>query len=206
LRIVSVPETLLVMKRASFLMLTAASLGTISVTHNAAALGPVDIEIAAKVGGGTNPEKNVADLPPNALGLGLGGRAGVSLFGLYGGVSFMDYLGTKGQVYGGTESLKSILYGVEVGYNIGVPLLTLRPQLGVGNYTVSASYSGGVAGLAAAPPPNSGASNLYLEPGVTGLFSFGMLIVGADANVLFLPGMHGSQPAFTAHGQIGIKF
>jgi hypothetical protein len=188
-------------------MLTAASLGTPSVTHNAAALGPVDIEVAAKVGGGTNPEKNANGLPPNALGLGLGARAGASLFGLYAGISFMDYLGTKGQVDpGGTESLKSILYGVEVGYNIGVPLLTLRPQLGVGNYTVSGSFSGGVAGVASSPPPNFTNSNLYLEPGVTGLLSFGIWIVGADANVLLLPGMHGSQPAFTAHGQVGIKF
>jgi hypothetical protein len=31
-------------------------------------------------------------------------------------------------------------------------------------------------------------------------------IVGADASVLFLPGLSGSQPAFTAHGQVGIKF
>jgi hypothetical protein len=186
-------------------MLTAASLGTLSVTRNAAALGPVDIEVAAKVGGGTNPEKNTGGSPPNALGLGLGGRAGVSLFGLYGGVSFMDYLGTKGVYSGVTESMKSILYGVEVGYNIGVPLLTLRPQLGVGNYTVSGGFNGNAAG-ALLPQQNFTKSNLYLEPGVTGLLSFGMLIVGADANVLFLPGLNGSQPAFTAHGQVGIKF
>jgi len=186
-------------------MLAAASLGTLSVAHNAAALGPVDIEVAAKVGGGTNPEKNVADLPPNALGLGLGGRAGVSFFGLYGGVSFMDYLGTKSPGPPVMESLKSILYGIEVGYNIGVPLLTLRPQLGVGNYTVSGSFNGNATGATLAPE-NYNKSNLYLEPGLTGLLSFGMLIVGADANVLFLPGMNGSQPAFTAHGQVGIKF
>jgi hypothetical protein len=49
-------------------------------------------------------------------------------------------------------------------------------------------------------------SKLYLESGVTGLFSLGMWIVGADANVLLLPALSGSQPAFTAHGQVGIKF
>jgi hypothetical protein len=184
-----------------FFLASAAALFTLSVTLTASALGPVDVEIAAKVGGGTNPLSEVTYLnppakQPNPLGFGLGARAGVSILGFYGGLSFMDYLGTSQVGQGVTESLKSVLYGVEVGYNIGVPLLTLRPQLGIGKYTQSESLSG----------TSDSTSNLYLEPGVTGLLSFGMWIVGADANVLFLPGLSGSQPAFTAHGQVGIKF
>jgi hypothetical protein len=199
-------RTLRAMKTASLLLLTAAAgLGALSVTRDGWALGPVDVEVAAKVGGGTNPEKNVAGFPPNALGLGLGARAGASLLGFYGGLSFMYYLGASQDGPAGMgispnhESLKSVLYGVEVGYNISVPLLTLRPQLGIGNYTLSASDT-----VPAGGPTNT--SKLYLEPGVTGVLSFGMWIVGADANVLLLPGLSGSQPAFTAHGQVGIKF
>jgi len=123
----------------------------------------------------------------------------------------MDYLGSQATDAGPlTESLRSVLYGVEVGYNIGAPLVTLRPQLGIGNYTVSGGYSGTPpirpGGPAYGYPAHFGTSNFYLEPGVTGLLSFGIWIVGADANVLFLPGMSGSQPAFTAHGQVGVKF
>jgi hypothetical protein len=208
------------MKRAAFFLLTAAvALAALSATRSASALGPVDVEVAAKVGGGTSPENSqwapcalcsLAQLP-NALGVGLGVRAGVSFVGFYGGLSFMDYLGSQATDAGPlTESLRSVLYGVEVGYNISVPLLTLRPQLGIGNYTVSGGYSGRPPRRAGGPPYGYPAhfsdSNLYLEPGVTGLLSFCMWIVGADANVLLLTGMSGSQPAFTAHGQVGIKF
>jgi len=199
------------MKIACILFLAAAiGLGTLSVTRNASALGPVDVEVAAKVGGGTNPLGDVTYLnppakQPNPLRFGLGARAGVSLLGFYGGLSFMDYLGTSQVNQGVTDSLKSVLYGVEAGYNIRVSILTLRPQLGIGNYAQSESLSGTPTGQPSTPTAHYSASSLYLEPGVTGLLSFGLWIVGADANVLFLPGLSGSQPAFTAHGQIGIK-
>jgi hypothetical protein len=157
------------MKSASFLLLTAAAgLSTLSVTRSASALDPVDVEVAAKVGGGTNPQNNVADAP-NALGFGLGARAGVSLLGFYGGVSFMDYLGSQATDAGPlTESLKSVLYGVEVGHNISVPLLTLRPQLGIGNCTASGGYSGTPPIRPGGPPygypAHFSSSNLYLGP------------------------------------------
>ena len=171
------------------------------IARSASALGPVDVEVAAKVGGGSRTTSGA----PDALGFGFGARAGVSLFGFYGGLSFMDYLGASVSSYGpgpegaepGKYSLRSVLYGVEAGYNIGVPFVTLRPQLGVGNYTLTASSTG---------LPSFSKSNLYLEPGVTGLLSFGLWLVGADANVLLLPGLSGSQAAFTGHGQVGIKF
>ena len=46
--------------------------------------------IGAKVGGATNP---LASPAPNPLGLGLGGRAGVSFFGIYAGVNALYYVG-----------------------------------------------------------------------------------------------------------------
>jgi hypothetical protein len=200
------------MKSASILFFSAA-LGVcmLSVTRNASALGPVDVEVAAKVGGGTNPVNVGSESqppgaapsnPPNPLGFGLGGRAGASFMGFYGGLSFMFYLGESQVNQGVTESLKSILYGGEAGYNIRVSILTLRPQLGIGNFTRSQNWSGGTM----LPPGSTSTSSLYLEPGLTGLLAFGMWIVGADANVLFLTGLSGAWPAFTAHGQVGIKF
>ena len=131
------------MKRASIFLLAAAiGLCTFSVTRSASALGPVDVEVAAKIGGGTNPEGlcrygRLAS-PPNALGFALGARAGASFWGFYGGISFMDYLGAS-QGPGvptpalGQGSLRSVLYGIEAGYNFSVSLVTLRPLVDVGN-------------------------------------------------------------------------
>jgi hypothetical protein len=198
------------MNQASFFLLTAAAgLGTLSVTRCASALGPVDVEVAARVGGGTNPvlvpSSVLGPAQVNALGFGLGARAGASFSGFYGGVSFMYYFGASQRPYATDanilihlESFNSVLYGIEAGYNFNVSFLTVRPQLGVGGYTRTASSPG---------TTSYNDSNLYLEPGVTGLLPLGQWIVGADANVLFLPGWSGrSQPAFTAHGQVGIKF
>ncbi len=172
-----------------------AAMLTASVARDAHALGPIDLEVAAKAGGGTNPGSG----PLNPLGFGLGGRGGVSFFGFYGGVDVMYYLGGSETVLGESVSAHTLMYGVDLGYNIKVAILTLRPQLGLGNFTVSTSPGGG------------SASNLYLEPGVTGLLAFGTFIVGADANLLVLPGINtptGSttETAFTLHGQVGLRF
>lgn len=206
-----------------FPFMAAMGLCTLSVARTASALGPVDVEVAAKVGGGTNPVNNGVDTSGfpssgphvwsnpvvNPLGFGLGARAGASLHGFYGGLSFMYYLGESAAVVGLYSRAKSVLYGVEVGYNIGLSYFTLRPQLGAGNYTLLQS---GIDPQYAQDVGPGTTNYFYLEPGVTGLLSFGLWIVGADANVLFLPGWNGSrpgsgsEPAFTAHGQLGFKF
>jgi hypothetical protein len=154
------------------------------------------VEIAVKAGGGTDSVSG----RPNALGLGLGVRAGASFSRFYGGLSFMDYLGSSQDIPvtgGGTTrySLNSILIGFEAGYEIRVSLITLRPQVGVGSYTLVQTES-----------ESNNASSFYFEPAVTGLLTFGRWIVGADASVIFLPWLSSSQPAFTAHAQLGFKF
>ena len=174
-------------------------LATLSVPRDASAFGPgpVDaVEIAAKVGGATSPASGA----PNALGFGLGVRGGVSFYGFYGGVSFMDYLGSGQDVpmpgVGTTHfSSSSILIGFEGGYEIPISFFTLRPQLGIGSYTLIQTES-----------DSNSSGSVYFEPGVTGLFTLGRWLIGADANVLFLPWLSGSQPAFTAHGQLGFMF
>jgi hypothetical protein len=169
------------------------------------ALGPVDIEVAARVGGASNPVK---DDPINILGFGLGGRAGVSIFGIYGGVSAMYYLGGSSDepnnngvssVSSGSVkvSSSSYLYGFEGGYSLKIFLVTLRPTVQVGNYTIHTSVSGF---------GSQDVHNIYIEPGVTGLLGFGLWFVGADANVFLTPGLDGSKAAFMANGQIGVKF
>jgi hypothetical protein len=196
------------MKSARLLVAAAlaAAATTSSIPRDAHALGPVDLELGAKAGGGTNPFGSA----PNPLGFGIGGRGGLSFFGLYAGVDVMYYVGGSTKIEppgpGGTGAISftehTLMYGGDLGYNFKIALLTLRPLLGIGNFTVSHSGDG----------TSGNASNLYLEPGLTALVTLGIMYVGADANILVLPGI--SQPdggsktetAFTLHGQVGVVF
>jgi hypothetical protein len=189
---------------AAAVLATALGAGILSVSANAHALGPLSLEIGLKAGEGTNPVSG-----PNPLGFGIGGRAGVSILGFYGGVSVIDYLGSSQTEDGIKASLHTLLYGVEGGYGITLlDLLTLRAQLGVGNAGVTASFSGSAAGISASGDHTS--NGLYLEPGVTALVSFGMWFVGADINALILTdfnngsGGNSTKTAMTVHGQVGL--
>ena len=178
---------------------------------DAHALGPLDLEVGARAGVGTTPG-GVPSGAPNPLGFGRGARAGVSIIGLYGGLSFMYYFGGSDNVQiplgtsviSASESVHSLLYGVEGGYGSKFGPLALRGTVGVGNISTVFSYSG--SGVSAPSQTNNG---LYIEPGVTGIVSLGMWFVGADANVLVLPSYAGGsslEAAFTLHGQVGLTF
>jgi hypothetical protein len=191
------------MRSGATLLVTAVlGVGSMCVPRDAHALGPVDLEVAGKVGVGTNPFGGF----PNPLGFGLGARAGVSILGLYGGLGLMYYFGSSQNLpsAGGSISSNALLYGLEGGYGAKLfNLVTLRGQLGLGSFTVNQSGAHGA----------SGNSVIYLEPGLTALLTFGTLLVGADANVLILPGINDPlngqsawDAAFTIHAQGGVKF
>jgi hypothetical protein len=174
-----------------------------TASRDAHALGPIDLEVGARVGGATNP----ASPAPNPLGVGIGGRAGVAFFNIYAGVEVIDYLGSSQTVDGTSVSDHALLYGLDLGYNFKISILTIRPQLGLGNADFTSS-GGGV---------SNSSSHFYLEPGGTALISLGLFFVGADANALILPnvtlpsvsggaGSNKTETAFTAHGQVGVRF
>lgn len=205
--------------KTTFLLLTAAATGcALFTTQQARALGPVDIEIAGKAGYGTNPSTEATlngQSAFNELGAGLGGRAGVSVFGFYGGVNVVNYFGGSALLPctapAGSPAMcppssgHVLMYGGELGYGYKISIVTIRPQIGVGS-----------AVLFGTPPSTSG---LYLEPGVTGLVLFGdahVVFVGVDANLALFPNRSSITPggsssssvadAFTVHGQLGVKF
>ena len=170
-----------------------------SLERDAHALGPVDVELGARVGVATKPLSD----GPNPFGLGLGGRGGVTIFHVYGGLSAMHYFGSSDDIATPLgrfkTSFSSTLLGVEAGYSItAVPMLVIRPQVGIGG----ASFSFG----------DQSASHLYLEPGVTGFVVVGLVYIGADANLLVVPGVDKgigdttTYASFTIHGQVGIRF
>jgi hypothetical protein len=175
----------------------AAALAVAIAPKDAHALGPIGIEVGAVAGAGTTP----GGYTTNPLGFGIGGRAGVSLFSLYGGLRIMDYLG-GGDGVGGT--FHALQYGGEVGYSIKLlDIFTIRPQVGLGNVTFSESTL------------NTSNGSFYLEPGVLAQITLGLIYVGADANALIITNAPGAsalssststESAFTVHGQVGLSF
>ena len=178
-----------------------AALAALSYATPARALGPVDIEIGARVGVATDPSSN---LPTNPYGFGFGGRAGVSIFGLYGGISGMYYLGTSSTpqgipaVAGGATTAHTAMYGLEVGYTLPIPVVKIRPQVGIGDSIIG--MSGGLADGPATPSGVS-ASNLYLEPGVLVFVPIRVMFIGADVNALILPSASGITPIRNGPGE-----
>ncbi|MGO8998057.1 MAG: hypothetical protein ACLQVI_32460 [Polyangiaceae bacterium] len=172
-------------------------------SREAHALGPVGIEVGLRVGDGTNPSGNNSGVNP--FGVGFGGRAGITLFNIYAGVDIMDYIGS-GDGLGGTYH--ALQYGGTIGYGIGISVLTIRPQIGLGNISLSGSSS----------PDYPSASSFYLEPGALAMITIGWFFFGADINALFIT----SEPAYgsggsintstnwpvsvTIHGQVGVSF
>jgi hypothetical protein len=190
-----------------------ASIAIVSSARTAHALGTVDLEIGAKGGVGTNPMSD----DPNPLGFGIGGRAGVVFFDhLYGGVNLMYYFGgsatypISGAQGSGTydQSSHTLMYGVEAGWGFKLlDILTIRPQLGLGNATLSWALSSCTAGVSCPSSTGGSENNIYIEPGVTVLLALGTLFVGADANALGFPGLAGvHNVALSLHGQVGVKF
>jgi hypothetical protein len=193
----------------------ASALTATLMVRDARALGPVDLEVAGTIGGGTDPLTNRSHtLYPNPLGLGGGGRAGVAFHGLYGGIALTYYAGgTESNGFGGSASDHALMYGIEAGYGFQMlGVLTIRPQVGVGDYALT--YNPGVCTICNIIQSNRSSTNnnLYLQPGAVALVSLGMFLLGADASVLVVPGIvdpGGSartDAAFTAHAQVGLRF
>jgi hypothetical protein len=169
----------------------------------------VAFEVAAKAGYGTTPisQGPTVGSSPNPLAFGVGGRAGLALEGglYFGGSVFYYFTGNQQTLNaprppgpGGpqTVSTQTLLYGVEMGYGVKLfDLVTVRPQLGFGDATFS-------------PPVQVGfttKTTWYLQPGVTGLVNFGLLLLGADVDMLVMP-ISQAQAAFTFNAQAGVRF
>jgi hypothetical protein len=200
-----------------FAVRAAAVAAALSAARDASALGPIDIEVAGKAGYGTSP---FSQDPVNELGVELGARAGIVLYNVYVGGSYMYSFGGSAPGRGDhvvpqgpnnspdLQNARSTRYGGEVGYDI----VLWRPTIGTRNLALGIRLRPalGVGALAATSRffdhYNTATPNVYLEPALDGLLQFGVLLVGADIGLLFLPGMSSSQPAFTVHGQVGVRF
>lgn len=131
--------------------------------------------------------------PGPMTGGGLGVRAGVSYLGLYGGLSFVDFMSETDGTVGNTENTRAASYGAEFGYGISLLRhLTLRGQLGVGDYAVASQWTvsrcGNAATCSTTPMQSRASGNkAYLAPALLLEASFGPLLVGLDANLFYIP-------------------
>jgi hypothetical protein len=177
----------------------------------AKAEGPIEVELATRVGAATTPAGSPG-WPANVYGFGFGGRAGVSIYGFFGGLSAIYYLGGSP----GVDGYHSLLIGLEAGYTFKLRVMRLRPQVGFGdgNFTESAPDGTNPAN----PPVATTVGNIYVEPGLVAIVPIGPIFVGVDANALILPSFTLAAPegspanpartyvSFSAHGQVGVMF
>lgn len=174
--------------------------------------GAIRPEVAGRMMVGTALTSSATTPGPGIAGGGAGVRAGASYFGFYAGLSYMDFFSegssTDGYSYsGGSSSEAGASYGVELGYGrTFLRRLTVRGLLGVGDYRVTANgevttCSGATPGLCTMSTMTSwhaAHDNLYLAPGVLLEVALGPVIVGVDANLIYLPSAEGAYAGSSA--------
>ena len=135
---------------------------------------------------------------------GLGARAGITLpaIPIYVGGTFVYHLG---KTVPGTDVTAKVLYGgIEGGYEIGaIPLLTIRPYLGLGYASLTTS-SGDIVGTGEAVGSLS-SGKLALWPGATVLVTLAAFFVGIDGRYVVLTDVSDAN-AFTLFGTAGLSF
>lgn len=161
---------------------------------------------AGLLGGyGFTPEKH--DVQP--YGVGLGAAAGLSLpaIPIYLGARVLWFVGDTGHATlpMGTSTISAntsvelsqsyLTYGVDLGYDVELGPLVLRPGLGIGSGTLYSNRAG-----ANGFHMKANDSTLYLSPAVTVLAKLALLYVGAEARYLGMTEKaHYSAIALLAH-------
>jgi hypothetical protein len=133
---------------------------------------------------------------PPLVGGGPGVRAGVSLQGLYAGLSFVDFLSEGGcfdSYPGSCSSSHAASYGLEVGYGrTFFGRLMVRGLLGVGDRIVTSDGTSGMCSNSQCSTVltktwHASRGDLYLAPAVLVALALGPVLVGADATVVYMP-------------------
>lgn len=179
------------------------------------ALGPIGVEVGARLGYATNPDSNIS----NPLGTNIGVRGGVDLFHkLYLGLNAQYFFGSSvdtplsGPGTDGSVTTHTTLLGLEVGYSYHVSLLTIRPQLGFGDAQITTLGAYQPDAITTSSLPNYTVTNtrFYLEPGIVALINIGIVYVGADANILVITDANtqdgNAYSSFAFGGQAGLHF
>ncbi len=119
-------------------------------------------------------------------GLGLGASAGVTLpvMPIYLGARIVWHAGDTQRLGAGSASVSLkehyLLYGLDLGYDLALGPLVLRPGLGIGKASLesSSSVSGGGSAVSFSTP-NTG-SSLYLAPNIGLIIKLGLIYLGGE--------------------------
>lgn len=116
-------------------------------------------------------------------------------FGLYVGGAFHYYLGESEKFEGAEISTNIYQFGAELGYDLGLsPEFVLRPKLGIGYGTGSASVSAGGLTVSASE------GGFAFTPGLQGLYSLGQAFLSADVRYNIFSTQPEGQPSTNSSG------
>jgi hypothetical protein len=154
----------------------------------------------------------------NPFGAGFGVRIGYVLSALYLGATASYYLG--GSDVGASD--RALLFGAQLG--LGIPLgthVTLRPTFGAGDVALSHTEPLAAVDVVTTASGSAGqnsvtttVNNVYVEPGLTVLFTVGAPFAAITADALVVPGIsYGPAPAqsttwisYSLEGELGLRF
>jgi hypothetical protein len=159
----------------SWLVMLVSGLGVIGMAQTAHALPLVTLSGSLRgLYGSALGDQGVEGTELNPYGIGIGLRGGVTLpSALYLGASFDYFFGESDD---DAVDIDFNLYQVmgNVGYDIGLGPLTLRPSLGLG--VANISVDGDVLGISVEETE----SDFVLSPGAEGIIGLGLLSVSAE--------------------------
>jgi hypothetical protein len=183
---------------------------------------PIHLEAAGLVAlSGTELSSPRYGWPGPGPGGGVGARAGASYLGIYGGLTYMDYL-SEGSCTDSTSSscgsAHGFSYGVEGGYGrMFAQRLIVRAQLGIGDHAVNVEgttdtcQGNGLSASCSTTTSHSSTHFLYLEPALMIALIFGPVLVGIDGSIFFMPQVDalgiGATPftQFRVGAQLGVR-
>jgi len=163
------------------------ALGAVATSSGSAAALPL-VGISASVRGlygaglGDSQKVSVTQNQANAskdwnpYGAGVGLRGGVTLLSFYAGASLDYFLAESTHLAGFEISGGRLQVMANIGYEIGLPLLTLRPLLGVGYAQTQIESSAG---------PDHSRDDLVLAPGAELMLSLGLLNLSGELRYNF---------------------
>lgn len=167
----------------SWLVMLVSGLGVVGMAETAHALPLITLSGSLRgLYGSALGDQGVENAELNPYGLGLGLRGGVTLpSALYLGASFDYFFGDSDDAIDVEVSLYQLMGNV--GYDLGLGPLTLRPSLGLGVATSSVELGGPLS-------IDESESDFVLSPGAEGIIGLGLLSVSAEVryNKIFADG------------------
>ena len=168
----------------SWLVMLVSGLGVVGMAETAHALPLVTLSGSLRgLYGSALGDQGVEGTELNPYGIGIGVRGGVTLpSALYLGASFDYFFGESDDAVDIDFNLYQVMGNV--GYDIGLGPLTLRPSLGLG--VANTSVEADVIGVSLSETE----SDFVLSPGAEGIIGLGLLSVSAELryNKIFADG------------------